>query len=154
VFGLPFVDKAELRRWWAEIIGVDPAAPLFTRIETVRSGAMLMSYVSKYVAKVSDGGFNLLAYLHDGQFVHPQTGEISGSVGRWWGVGNSDYFPFALLTVIEVGAAALSSFYRFRRGARRSWRGCSRRPAQGFFLFVGDAQNWLDYWFAVVCRAA
>lgn len=154
VFGLPFLEKQELRRWWAEILGIAPDAPLMTRIESIRSGGQLHGYVSKYVAKVSDGGFNLTAYLHDGEFVNPETGEKQGSVGRWWGVGNKSNFPFALLTVIEVGAAALSSFYCFRRGARKVYKGCSRRPAQGFALFVGDASNWLDYWFAVVCRAA
>jgi len=56
--------------------------------------------------------------------------------------------------VISVPLSALDAVYRFRRGARRAWAGCSRRSAQGFSLFVGDARNWLDYWFAVVCAAA
>ena len=154
VFGLPFLDKLKVRQWWAEIIGIAPDADLFTRIEAIRSKKMLFGYVSKYVAKVPDGGFNLPAYLHDGEFVHPVTGEKSGSVGRYWGVGNSEKFPFSLLTMIEIPAAALSSFYSFRRGARHAYKGCSRRPGQGFSLFVSDAKNWLDYWFAVVCAAA
>jgi len=154
LFGLPFLDKLKVQTWWAEIIGVPGEKP-FTRIEALRSRKQVMAYVSKYVAKVGDdGGFNLPAYLQDGEFVHPVTGEKSGSVGRWWGVGNSENLPFAMATIVSIGCEALPLFYAFRRGARKHWRGCSRRSAQGFFVFTSDARRWLDYWFAVVVGAA
>lgn len=155
VFGLPFLEKKRVQEWWAEIIGAPGERP-FTRIEALKSRRKLTAYVSKYVAKVGGGvdGFNLLAYLQDGEFVHPVTGELSGSVGRWWGVGNRSKLPFAVQAVVVLSAAALPFLYQFRRAARHVWRGVSRRPEQGFSLFVGDARRWLDFWFAVVVAAA
>ena len=164
LFGLPYVPKEDMQALWAECVPVSmwdhSGAELrypFTRIEMIESKRRLLSYVSKYVAKggkkaagASDGdsvagGFNLGAYLHAGQFVHPLTGELCGSVGRWWGVFNADALPMAVATVVRV-TGALAAVYDFRRGARHVWRGVARRRYQGFSLFVGDAQRWWDYW--------
>ena len=153
VFGLPFLDKLELQQWWGKIIGADRP---FTRIEIIRDRRKLLAYVSKYVAKVGGGfggGFNLSAYLHDGEFVHPQTGEKCGSVGRWWGVMNEGSLPFALLTEIVIEGGDFKGYYNFRRGARHVWKQVSRRSAQGFALYVENADRWRDYWFGVVCNA-
>lgn len=152
VFSLPFLPKETVQLWWAEIIGADRP---FTRIESIRDRRKLTNYVSKYVAKLGGGfgGFNLLAYLHGDEFVHPQTGEMCGSVGRWWGVFNAAALPFAVLDTVEIDGG-FEGFYRFRRGARKVFRGVAGRSCQGFFLFVGDAGRWRDYWFGVVTGSA
>jgi hypothetical protein len=164
LFGLPYVPKGNIQALWAECIpvsmwdhsGSDAEYP-FTRIEMIESKRRLLSYVSKYVAKsekkevaASDGdevasGFNLLAYLHAGEFVHPLTGEKCGSVGRWWGVFNADDLPMAVARAVYF-VAALQAAYDFRRSARHVWRGVARRRHQGFSLFVGDAEKWWELW--------
>jgi hypothetical protein len=153
VFNLPFIDKVFIQIWWGQIIGHKEP---FTRIEQIKNRRKLLAYVSKYVAKSggSDpGGFNLLTYLHDGEFIHPQTGEKCGSIGRWWGVMNAAALPFAALTEVVL-KGDFRGFYNFRRGARHVWSKVSRRPAQGFSLFVENSDRWLQYWFGVVCSAA
>lgn len=150
MFNLPFLEKLELQRWWGEIIGYDN---VFTRIEKVLSRRRIMLYVSKYVAKSSpESGFNLDAYLHAGEFVHPITGEISGPIGRWWGSFQTNFLPFAELVKLIVNNFTIA--YQFRRGARHVWHGVGDRRSSGFALFVGDARRWLDYWFAVCMEAA
>lgn len=156
LFNLPYVPKEEIQALWAASVpeefwdtsDVEPRYP-FTRIEMITSKKRLLSYVSKYVAKRDAAGgvsgFNLFAYLHAGQFIHPQTGEICGSVGRWWGVHNADALPMAVAVVVEL-VGSYASIYALRRSARRVWRGCSRRRRQGFSLYVSDAQKWFDYW--------
>lgn len=49
VYGLPYLDKETLQAWWGDIIGHEKP---FTRIEVIKSRRGVMSYVSKYVAKV------------------------------------------------------------------------------------------------------
>lgn len=160
VFGLPFLHKSVLADIWGDVVGREfwdysrssAGRPPFTRIELMRSRRRLMAYVSKYVAKsgaaAEGGGFNLRAYLHDDNFVHPLTGELCGSVGRWWGVFNRDALPIAEAFVMTVsGAAGLQLFHRFRRSARHVWRGVSKQRDRGFTLFVGAAQQWKEYLF-------
>lgn len=142
MFGVPFIPKEEIQSMWGEIIDYKQ---VFTRIEAIKSNRKLMGYVSKYVAKrdACGSGFNHLAYLHGQEFVHPTTGELSGSIGRWWGVFNRDDLPFASLIEMDI-SGSLEPFYKFRRYARRAFAGCSKRPEQGFFLLVGDAGQWFD----------
>jgi hypothetical protein len=148
-FNLPYMPKAYLKKVWGQVIGyADP----FTRIEWMQSRRGVVSYVSKYVAKVggeAGGGFNLDAYLRGVDFVHPLTGELCGPVGRWWGVFNASKLPLAPEIRIAV-SGKLAPFYQLRRGARRKWRGVSRRPTHGFSLFVDDADRWFEYWLHLV----
>jgi len=139
----------EVIQWhWAQVIGHDKP---FTRIEFIRSRRKLMNYVSKYVAKLDGAseasyGFNLIAYLTaDGQFIHPQTGELSGSIGRWWGIFNVGGIPFAP-AVSDAVRGSMRAFYDFRRAARHRWSGVGGHSHRGFKLFVDDACQWFDLW--------
>lgn len=89
VFNAPFIDKVWIQEVWGEIIGQERP---FTRIESIRSYKKLMSYASKYAAKVEVGGFNTVTYLTDGCDVKEYGGQ---SAGRVWGVFNKKDLPFA-----------------------------------------------------------
>jgi hypothetical protein len=169
LFGLPFVPKEQIQSLWAASVpqefwdtSGDELRYPFTRIELIQSKRRLLSYVSKYVAKRdksgsdgsgASGGFNLLAYLRADNFIHPQTGELCGSVGRWWGVFNADALPMAVAVVVKI-VGSLRSVYQFRRGARHIWRGVARRRFQGFSLYVNDASRWWDYWLSCLFSPA
>jgi len=134
MFNMPYLPFHELRNMWCEIIGHPPDQPLFVRIEQINSHRKVMSYASKYVAKVDDSGegstlFNYVPYLH---------------AGRWWGVFNGDFLPFAELKTISISGDFWRIFHQFRRyAARGGWRGvCRLHRDRGFSLFR-NSDPWL-----------
>lgn len=155
LFNLPFVPKTVIKRWWGKVVGMEfwdystetPTQP-FTRIEFLRSHTHASRYVSKYVAKVdgSDCGFNIAAYLtENGSFLHPVTGEDSGSIGRWWGVFNADNLPLALKVEIALngyGATIIDTFKRALAAIR--WR-INPHTRTGFTSFEDNPYTWADY---------
>lgn len=155
LFNLPFVPKDVIKRWWGKVVGVQfwdtsskKAIPPFTRIEFLKSHTHASRYVAKYVAKVhgANCGFNVGAYLTDtGEFIHPQTGIVGESIGRWWGVFNADCLPLAKLVEIVVngGAAKLIDHFKRVMGAVR-WR-INPHTRQGFTLFEDNPYGWADY---------
>jgi len=156
LFNLPFIPKKTLQNAWGEIINLQywdnskrdisgEVKPPFTRIEAIASGRRAVSYVAKYVAKVEPekevsseaaSGFNNVPYLH---------------AGRWWGVFNSEFLPFA--EIFESAISLDSStekqvFFNFRRLMARKHRAVKRfHELKGGTLFVQDVEQWIDYWF-------
>jgi hypothetical protein len=49
LFNAPYWDKRDVQKQWGEVIGFDDP---FTKIEAIRTERGVMSYVSKYVAKI------------------------------------------------------------------------------------------------------
>lgn len=153
LFGLPYLPKDTLKTWWGDVIGVQywdvsstRPQPPFTRIEAIKSHKQAARYVSKYVAKVDDSGFNFLAYLTaEGEFVHPQTGEISESIGRWWGVFNAIWLPVdrAETTILKWGSRDV--FYNLRRAAGRLWKGRNNHAKSGWTYFTDNPYEWIRY---------
>ena len=149
LFNLPFMPKELVQSWWGDIIGFD--AP-FTRIEFISTRKKLVNYVSKYTAKVGGRrGFNIDAYLTaEGKFIHPQTGEVSNSVGRHWGIFNGELLPYADSLEVSIPLQQMHIFYAFRRGVRKVWRKAGRTGKNaGFTLFVSSADKWHKYILAV-----
>lgn len=153
LFGLPFLPKDTLAEWWAKTIGNEycdqstgSTRPPFTRVEILRSHAQAARYVSKYVAKVDDGGFNFLAYLTaEGEFIHPTTGEIDSSIGRWWGVFNAVWLPLDAVKELVLKWGSRDVFYNLRRAAGRLWRGRNNHAKSGWTLFSDNPYEWLRY---------
>ena len=164
VFGLPFLPKDQLKQMWAEVIGRDDP---WTRIELIKSWRGVLSYVSKYIAKVTPSPYESFV-------VDPDTGEVTaGGVavdgvgsstlanlaglpsgfpdpwrpGRLWGFLGREFLPWADL-VAEVYTLARASwkwFYDLRRAVRKVFAGISRRrAARGFFLFTEYPSRWLE----------
>lgn len=153
LFGLPFLQKDTLARWWGDTIGREfwdtsrelPRTP-FTRIEAINSHKQAARYVSKYVAKCDDDGFNFLAYLTaEGEFIHPVTGEIDGSIGRWWGVFNSVWLPLDVVKTLVLKWGERDVFYNLRRAAGRLWKGRNNHAKSGWTFFSDNPYEWLRY---------
>ena len=89
LYNCPYIDKVWIQTQWGEIIS--QATP-FTRIERIKSYKHLMSYASKYAAKVDDAGFNRGAYLSTGKNREAYGEE---SPGRVWGVWHKNNLPMA-----------------------------------------------------------
>lgn len=153
LFGLPFLPKDTLKKWWGEVVGqqfwdtsTTPRSAPFTRIEALQSHAHAVRYISKYVAKVDDSGFNFLAYLTDkGEFIHPVTGEIEQSIGRWWGVFNSIWLPLAAVKEMVIKWGSRDVFYNLRRAAGSLWKGRNNHAKSGWTYFTDNPYEWLRY---------
>jgi len=153
LFGLPFLPKETLAGWWFSTIGVqfsdtssgEARAP-FTRIEAIKSHAQAARYVSKYVAKCDDSGFNFPAYLTDeGEFIHPVTGEITETIGRWWGVFNAIWLPKDVEEVLTLGWGCRDVFYNLRRAAGRLWKGRNNHAKSGWTYFSDNPYDFIRY---------
>jgi len=136
-FALPFWKKEAVQAAWNEIIG-DISGATFTRIEAVRSHKMLMSYISKYIAKVDKAeksGFISPTYLHAYQAKY---GEY---VGRQWGIFQRQHLPLAERVIIERDYTRWN-FDRFRALAAAQFAPIAGYLSQGFRLYVKDAREW------------
>jgi hypothetical protein len=134
MFGLPWIDKKEILRWWCEITGRE--SDNATRVEAIRSRRGMMAYAAKYCAKRSDGDSGLvhLTYL-DEHFG-------SDCTGRVWGVFNRACLPFA--ERVEVSIIKGPWFHDLKRGARKVWERVNDHAWAGFSLFVDNSERWLE----------
>lgn len=144
-FNVPYIPKEYIQETWGEIIGYETP---FTRVEMIEGMRKLLSYVSKYTAKVTEpsGGFNHSAYLpvEDG-YIDLETGEKL-SVGRVWGIVNAEKLPFAELYQVVV-SGCFNAVWDFRRAIKRR-RLATRTgsPYRGCFLLIDEIGRWLDFW--------
>ena len=133
-FNLPYIRKEKIQKMWSEIIGQPQP---FTRIEAVRSWNGIMSYCSKYIAKVqdelpdADNGFNYLTYLH--------------ALKRSWGVFQKQNLPYAPLKIVHWPFIA-KAFSKFRRIAEFIYPPLVDQEAPGFKLFVTNAYSFIPLW--------
>ena len=130
VYNCPFIDKKWIQEKWGEIIVQDRP---FTRIEAIRSYRHLMSYASKYAAKVEDGGFNTVTYLAEGHNVQAHEGE---SPGRVWGYYNRVCLPFAEKIVAAVPLDG--SWWMLRRYCLKFYPWVWENGEGGFTVFTED----------------
>lgn len=153
-FNLPFLYKRTLKRIWGAVIGREywdllhgkPSEP-FTRIEMLNGYRHAAAYMSKYVAKLpSSGGFNFASYLtDDGEFLHPETDESDGGIGRWWGVFNKACLPIAMATTVIELFWQSSTFHSFMRALERAAKRSLGRNG-GASRFLDNPTRWLTYW--------
>lgn len=154
LFNLPFIPKGEIAYHWGEIIGErymdtsseDSRVP-FTRIELLQSHTHASRYVAKYVAKrEGNGGFNVASYLTaEGEFIHPLTGEVSKSVGRYWGVINKECIPFADMAEIGASGVGIKALMTLKGALAAIYWRVDASNRYGFFLFLDSPYTWADY---------
>jgi ribosomal protein L34 len=130
VFGATHLPARDATAFWQRITGDDSYPDI--RLVT-GSKKQLMAYVSKYIAKVEPGLDNV------------SNSEIW--TGRFWGVHNRRYLPFAPL--VERSIISVRFFWSFRRVVRRYLRRfpglssfLSRGSPLGFSVFC-DSGQWL-----------
>ena len=101
------------------------------KVQVVTDWRRVLLYVSKYVAKVSsDAALDYLAYSYGDRWI-----------GRYWGVMNARFLPFAEL--LSIGVVAGPWFHKVKRAARRYWKGVNGYRDKGFTLFMGNLEQWL-----------
>lgn len=137
VYNAPFIDKKWIQEAWGEIIGQERP---FTRIESIRSYKHLMSYASKYAAKVDERGFNIGAYLtaNPGILVD----DVCGA-GRVWGVYNRVCLPFAEKKVVAMPLDG--SWWMLRRYCCSFYSWIWEGGEGGFTLFADDPYHALEH---------
>jgi len=134
-FNLPFIKKENIQKWWGEIVGMEKP---FTRIEQIKRHRGVMAYVSKYVAKLQDGGnsgFNSLTYLH------AYKAKYGENIGRVWGKFEAANMPFAASLTLERDFVP-AEFYAFRRLAEAQYPKIADYISPGFRLYVKSAVQW------------
>lgn len=108
MFNLPFWKQAELQATWEKCTREEMSR---ADIRLVHGTRMVMSYISKYIAKVDQGirKTSLVndAYQHD-------TGE--SSAGRFWGYINKELLPLG-----EVKSGVLTDDETIRRLSEYAW---------------------------------
>lgn len=130
VYNCPYIDKVHIREMWGEIIGQERP---FTRIESIKSYRKLMSYASKYAAKVEGSGFNSVTYLADGVGVS-EYGQKSA--GRVWGVYRRVCLPFAEKESVRVPLDG--SWWMLRRYCLKFYPWVWESGEGGFTVFTDD----------------
>jgi hypothetical protein len=137
LYNMPFVDKLWIQESWGEIVG--QARP-FTRIESIRSYKHLMSYASKYAAKVASCGFNSVTYQAEGENV-TEYGHLSP--GRVWGVFNKGCLPFEDKTQAVVPLDG--SWWMLRRYCCKFYPWVWENDDGGFTVFTDEPYHALRH---------
>lgn len=137
VYNCPFIDKKWIQESWGEIIGQDRP---FTRIESIRSYKKLISYASKYAAKVEDGGFNIVTYLAEGVGV---SGYGHETPGRVWGVFNDKCLPYEHKNSAVVPLDG--SWWMLRRYCCKFYPWVWENDEGGFTVFTDDPYHALAH---------
>ena len=149
LLGASFIPVEGIRAHWLKII--EDVAPADGRsagnvdIERIHDRKKVMSYVSKYIAKVPGGG------SADSRLDHAPYLEKSGlsfvPIGRFWGVVGRKFLPLAERVAFQVVGSPVAVM-QFRRYARRFKPKLHWGRIQGFTLFVNDALRWLRLYLA------
>jgi hypothetical protein len=115
IFNVRYLPYLRVAEDWASITNgnIDSCS----RVERVRSWRGVMSYASKYLAKL-DGD--------DRQFLAGVDGLALDEVGRLWGVINAEALP----KDVRVYAVSLEQFYRIRRNFDRHKGSILRRAGK------------------------
>lgn len=155
-FNMPFYYWKSLRAEWAAVTGHHFPAPLFVRIEKVKSKRGAMHYVSKYMAKPSQPPeadlLDLHAYPHApgptdpyAAWRPPLDASENQSTGRFWGIFNKSMLPYAPLSELTIRIAAARSFHDVKKMLRREWDGFNRSRQNGGVIFSDRAYGlWAD----------
>lgn len=134
VFNMPYYPQDALQRVWTDCTGEDLS---IVDIRAVDSHSHLMSYVSKYVAKVQDTAS--AASLENQPYLH--AGETK-STGRWWGVHNRSEIPFAPRQ--ELNLWSLETIRYLRWAMSRLSSGYANGNQHGATFFTDDAYTMIE----------
>lgn len=137
-FNAPWIDRMWLVAAWGELVGqVNPVVD----IRRVKSSRQLISYVSKYVAKVGDSSLLDIGTKNAGPYGRWE-GMDSG-VGRIWGVWNAKSLPFDDLVTALVPLDG--SWWMIRGYCRKFYEHISDDEMSGFTVFTDDPYHALRH---------
>jgi len=134
IFNMPYVVQADLQSWWTQCTGEELSIVFITAMKNAKQ---VMNYVSKYIAKKSDGdGSTLLdkpSYLTD----VPKLWQ-----GRHWGVINHENLPYAKREVAYIRCSGTARYFWFMvANERLKSKPCNPLVAR---LYTDEAQVIYD----------
>lgn len=112
VFGVRFIAKELIKKWWRSVLGVK--GPLMCWIDGITSGRKVARYVSKYCSKVPE-----TSVLDNASYLN--------SLGRHWGIQRRElipWFPRFVIPLLDQDDQKLAdnlgamTFAYFTRGAQ------------------------------------
>lgn len=136
-FNMPFLPQQELQQSWTECTG---EARSIAHIQLVRFGKrQLMSYASKYMAKVTapEPSLDNAAYQHEG------TDQREKTPGRFWGYVNREALPFAPRRMAMIEDDDMENYLWY--SARWITNGGTYRPLKAFRLYTYPPHELLDW---------
>lgn len=137
-FNAPWVDRMWIVASWGELIG--QVGPIVD-IRRVKSSRQLISYVSKYVAKVGDSSLLDIGTKNAGEF--GRWDGMDNGVGRIWGVWNAKEIPFDDLETCLVPLDG--SWWLIRGYCRKFYDHISDDELSGFTVFTDDPYHALRH---------
>jgi hypothetical protein len=138
LFNAPWVDRAWLVAAWGELVSQENPV---VDIRRVKSSRQLISYVSKYVAKLGDGSLLDIGTKNAGAF--GRWDGMGEGVGRIWGVWNAKGLPFARLDTTLVPLDG--SWWLIRGYCRSFYEHISDDELSGFTVFTDDPYHALAH---------
>lgn len=130
-YNAPWIDRDWLVASWSQLIKQD--RPIVD-LRRVKSGRQLISYVSKYVAKVGDA--SLLDIGTKNAVAFGRWPGMKDSIGRIWGVWNAGCLPYARLEVAKVPMDG--SWWLIRQYCRKFYEYISDDELAGFTVFTDN----------------
>jgi hypothetical protein len=137
-YNAPWVDRAWLVSAWSVL--VEQENPIVD-LRRVKGGRQLISYVSKYLAKVDDNTLLDIGTKNAAEF-----GRYPGmkeSVGRIWGVWNANCLPYDVLDTVNVPLDG--SWWMIRRYCQKFYDHLSDDDLAGFTVFTDDPYHALAH---------
>lgn len=133
VFNMPYYPQDKLQKVWEQCTR---EAKSIVNVKAIKTKKGVFGYVAKYVGKVEDEGSSSLdedTYLTDE--------EETPSVGRWWGIVNKSFLPFA--DIIELAVIKDDLYWYLRWWMIRTWRGAFVSLNSKQTLWTDDAMHWI-----------
>lgn len=169
-----YIDAKKLTAYWQKLTGDDS----YPDVQKLRSRKRVMSYISKYIGKVTQSGTIAEDRVTDNGGITEKRLSLEealevvaldqriddlaqGSIGldslpysdnytgRYWGVINRKFLPQAPLMALTITDDVGDLYFKLKRYARRKWKFLSRR-IQNFYLYTDDPNQWLSLVYSIM----
>lgn len=145
IFGVPFIPVGWVRRTWGQVIGYDGPKKLQVRLERIHSWRGLMSYCSKYIAKVQTG-YEMAELGGSPEALLDYSTYLTALFGRVWGVCDREALPWGELEQFDAPWGRW--FWAMKRCARHVYKRIGAKAA-GFALFREHPDQWIAMGFMI-----
>lgn len=132
IWGLPYIEKKELLKFWREITGQKTITQI--DIKLIDNARKARAYISKYLGKAQVEA--ILDYM------------TNQAVGRFWGFENRKNLVWSIRSCYSVRLR--TGYYEFKTAARGHWGKVGFGAKVGFTLFVDDVKSWEQLLLALV----
>lgn len=143
VFRIPFVPQRLIQGIWTACTREERS---IVDIRLIRGHRALISYVAKYLAKVSQPAAGASLDIDAYQHAPP-----SDDCGRFWGVVNREELPYGILLKGSFADHESAEYIRWSMACESRFR--LRRTSGRMLLFCDQPERWLQRLFALMPEA-